>query len=67
MDCNGEHVAVIGGYYGRSRLGAWIEISLLFIVYLPGFVAPVWERGLKYRVGETVEVTDLSLPFGGVD
>ena len=31
----------------RSRLGAWIEISLLFIVYLPGFVAPVWGRGLK--------------------
>ena len=51
----------------RSRLGAWIEILPAAFLFRHCRVAPVWERGLKYRVGETVEVTDLSLPFGGVD
>ena len=33
---------------GRSRKGAWIEIYLPVICFLPDYVAPARERGLKY-------------------
>ena len=37
-------------FYGRSREGAWIEISDVDIYRLQAkMVAPVRERGLKYR------------------
>ena len=33
---------------GRSRKGAWIEMSIPPLISWPIFVAPVRERGLKY-------------------
>ena len=37
----------------RSRKGAWIEIFLLITCLVPPRVAPVRERGLKYRAKST--------------
>ena len=41
---------------GRSREGAWIEISSLFHPRIKPAVAPARERGLKYK--KTVELAD---------
>ena len=72
--------AFVNWYYSRSREGAWIEISIIYIYIVPAVVAPVRERGLKSadvmerckevgrsREGAWIEIAGdiLSLPIKG--
>ena len=52
---------------GRSRLGAWIEIEAIRGMENEDMVAPVWERGLKWRTCCCNRRILRSLPFGSVD
>ena len=47
---------------GRSREGAWIEIDFSRVHSYPFYVAPVRERGLKYRLKNKLKVDNMSLP-----
>ena len=47
---------------GRSREGAWIEISICRRQALKGVVAPVRERGLKFVNGLLDACTKLVAP-----
>jgi len=53
--------------FGRSRLGAWIEIDMTGIVASVLPVAPAWERGLKSHIPATLAIRCWSLPLGSVD
>ena len=51
----------------RSREGAWIEMVFMAIGCFWRWVAPVRERGLKYRYKALYSLLPWSLPQGSVD